>query len=116
MAPVAFQIISDLHLETHPSYDFPIKQTAPNLALLGDIGHIGHDGLFTFLERQLRRYWNVFFLLGNHEPVLGSWDSAKTRIQSFSQRMENLRSTTTIGRFVFLDQTRYDYETITVLG
>ncbi|KAK4242156.1 hypothetical protein C8A03DRAFT_29580 [Achaetomium macrosporum] len=69
MSTVAFQILSDLHLETRASYDFHFKQTAPNLALLGDIGHVGNDALFIFLEKQLRRYWNVFFVLGNHEPT-----------------------------------------------
>lgn len=117
MSPVSFQILSDLHLETHPSYGFPIKQTAPYLALLGDIGHVADDGLFGFLEKQLRRYWIVFFLLGNHEPIHTSWPTAKGRVREFSQRMERLRSTSTIGRFVFLEQTRYDInDTISVLG
>lgn len=75
MAPASFQVVSDLHLETHPSYDFSIKQTAPNIALLGDIGHIIDHGLLTFLERLLNRSWNVFFLLGNHEAVGTSWES-----------------------------------------
>ncbi|OIW34867.1 hypothetical protein CONLIGDRAFT_651140 [Coniochaeta ligniaria NRRL 30616] len=117
MPPVPFQILSDLHLETHPSYDFPIKQTAPYLALLGDIGHVADDSLFGFLEKQLRRYWIVFFLLGNHEPTHTSWPVAKSRVRDFSERMEQLRSRSTIGRFVFLDQTRYDInDTVTILG
>lgn len=116
MAPVAFQIMSDLHLETYTSYDFPFKQTAPNLALLGDVGHVGDDGLFAFLEKQLRRYWNVFFLLGNHEPVMGSWDTAKTKMRMFTEKMDRLRGSSTTGRFVFLDQTRYDFDTVTILG
>lgn len=117
MAPVPFQILSDLHLETHPSYNFPIKQTAPYLALLGDIGHVVDGGLFEFLEAQLRKYWIVFFLLGNHEPTQTSWPVAKNTVREFSERVERLRSHSTIGRFVFLDQTRYDVnDTLTVLG
>ncbi|KAK1764865.1 hypothetical protein QBC33DRAFT_546281 [Phialemonium atrogriseum] len=117
MSPVLFQILSDLHLETHPSYHFPIKQAAPYLALLGDIGHVADDGLFDFLETQLRRYWTVFFLLGNHEPIHTSWTAAKSRVRGFSERMERLRSQSTMGRFVFLDHTRYDVnDTITILG
>ena len=117
MSPVAFQILSDLHLETHASYDFPIKQTAPNLALLGDIGHIADEGLFIFLEKQLHRYWNVFYVLGNHEPVGTSWSIAKGRVRAFAERMERLRTRSTIGKFVFLDQTRYDIsENLTILG
>jgi hypothetical protein len=117
MSPTAFQILSDLHLETEPSYEYSFKQTAPNLALLGDIGHVANDALFAFLEKQLCRYWNVFFLLGNHEPVSGSWLAAKQRVRSFAERMEGLRARSTIGRFVFLDQTRHDIkDTLTVLG
>jgi len=117
MSPVSFQILSDLHLETHPSYDFPLRQTAPYLALLGDIGHVADGGLFVFLEKQLRRYWIVFYLLGNHEPSHTSWLSAKSRVRDFSERMDQLRSRSTIGRFVFLDQTRYDVNgTISLLG
>jgi hypothetical protein len=42
MAPVSFQILSDLHLEIHPSYDdFQFQNKASYLALLGDIGHVG---------------------------------------------------------------------------
>ena len=112
-----FQIISDLHHETHTAYEFAFRQTAPNLALLGDIGQAADDGLFAFIETQLRRYWNVFFVPGNHEPVLGSWPAAKERFRSFADRMEQLRSRSTIGRFVFLDQTRHDVnKTLTVLG
>ncbi len=117
MSPIAFQIVSDLHLETHRSYDFAIKQTAPNLALLGDIGNVGDDGLFVFLEKQLRRYWNVFFLFGNHEPVHGSWAAAKAKVHAFAERMERLRTKSTIGRFIFLDGTRHDMnDSLTILG
>lgn len=34
MAPAFFQVISDLHLESSPLYDFDIKRTAPNIASL----------------------------------------------------------------------------------
>lgn len=117
MASTSFQILSDLHLEPHGSYDFPIKQTAPNLALLGDIGQIAHDGLFTFLERQLTHYWNVVFILGNHEPYGTSWVLAKARVCTFEAKMQTLRESSTIGNFMFLDQARWDVnETLTVLG
>lgn len=109
--------MSDLHLETHPTYDFDIKLTAPYLALLGDIGHVGDEGLYKFFEKLLKRYWVVFFLLGNHEPTYQTWQIAKDRVRAFEQRMNRLRSTSTIGKFVFLDQTRYDVtDTLTVLG
>jgi hypothetical protein len=117
MASTSFQIISDLHLETQSSYDFPIRKTAPNLALLGDTGQIAHGGLFVFLERQLRRYWNVIFILGNHEPYGTSWALAKASVRTFEARMQALRKSSTIDNFVFLDQGRWDVdETLTVLG
>ncbi|KAK3372942.1 hypothetical protein B0T24DRAFT_678434 [Lasiosphaeria ovina] len=117
MAPVMIQILSDLHLETQLSYDFVIRQTAPHLALLGEIGQVADDGLFVCLEKQLDRYWTVFFLFGNHEPLLGSFFGAKSRVREFADRMERLRARSTIGRFVFLDQTRYDVnDSLTILG
>lgn len=114
----SFQIVSDLHLETRGSYDdFVLKQTAPNLGLLGDIGQVVDPGFFPFLRKQLSRYWNVFLVLGNHEPSMTSWPDAKGRVRSFADNMENLRSRSTIGRFIFLDQTRYDLsENLTILG
>ena len=109
MCSVEFQIVSDLHLETHPSYDqFKLKKTAEYLALLGDIGHVGDDRFLSFLEKQVQRYWAVFFLLGNHEPYHLDFPAAKSRMRAFAARMEAKRRTSTIGRFVFLDQTRYD--------
>lgn len=78
-----FQILSDLHLETYPSYDsFTFTTTAPNLALLGDIGHVANNQLFTFLEAQLNRYSVVFFLLDNHEPYHMSFKAAKSNVHS----------------------------------
>lgn len=117
MASTSFQILSDLHLETHSSYDFSIKQTAPNLALLGDVGTIADDRLFTFLEKQLKSYWNVVFILGNHEPYGTSWKAAKDRVLAFSTKMQALRTSSTIGNFIFLDQGRWDVsESLTILG
>lgn len=117
MTSSSFQILSDLHLETHPSYDFPFKQTAPNLALLGDIGQVNDDRLFIFLQKQLKSYWNVIFLLGNHEPYGTSWSTAKARTLAFRDKMQALRKSSTMGNFVFLDQGRWDVnESLTVLG
>jgi hypothetical protein len=117
MGPVMFQILSDLHLETHPSYEYKFTQSAPYLALLGDIGHVGDDRLFLFLEKQLNRFWAVFFLLGNHEPTYSSWTVAKERVREFKTKMDDLYKKSTIGKFVFLNQTRYDLnDPVTILG
>ncbi|KAJ5712817.1 hypothetical protein N7493_009285 [Penicillium malachiteum] len=115
MGSVSFQILSDLHLETHPSYNsFTFPQTAANLALLGDIGHVANNQLFTFLEAQLLRYSTVFFLLGNHEPYHMSFKLAKTKMRQFQSKMDR-RSL--LGKFIFLDQTRYDItEKLSILG
>lgn len=104
------QIVSDLHLETHPSYgDFHLPGTARHLALLGDIGHICDEAFFKWLESLLGRYETCSFLLGNHEPYHMRLSSAKSRVRSFAATVERLRVTSSIGQFVFSDQTRYDF-------
>lgn len=113
----AFQIVSDLHLETQQSYLINLPHTATNIALLGDIGKVADHGLFQFLEKLLNNYWNVFYVLGNHEPLGTTWSTAKASLRSFAARMENLRQRSTIGRFILLDQTRYDIsDELTILG
>ena len=43
--------------------------------------------------------------------------TAKQKVHAFAERMESLRATSTIGRFVFLDRTRFDLSpTLTILG
>jgi predicted phosphodiesterase len=118
MARVSIQIMSDLHLETHPSYDsFQFAQSACYLALLGDIGRVADQQLFSFLETQLQQCSIVFFLLGNHEPYHMSFTLAKSKMRAFEAKMNKLHSRHRNGRFVFLDQTRYDLtDDLTVLG
>ncbi|KAJ5578498.1 uncharacterized protein N7459_007462 [Penicillium hispanicum] len=115
----AFQIVSDLHLESPPAYDtFQIIPAAPYLALLGDIGVIKDDGFFSFIEAQLHNFEIVFFLLGNHEPYHSSWKVTKARVSNFASSIDQQRLVQHgLGRFVFLDQTRYDLSPkVTVLG
>jgi hypothetical protein len=116
----ALQILSDLHLENPRAYDlFDIPPTAPYLALLGDIGNVQDDGLFTFLEAQLQKFELVFFLLGNHEPYGSDWSTVKDRVLRFSEDMSRRQAQeqARLGKFVFLDRTRYDItDDITVLG
>ena len=59
-----------------------------------------------------------FFLLGNHEPCHLNFPAVKSRMRAFADRIEAKRRTPTIGRFIFLDQTRYDMSgyRLTVLG
>lgn len=124
MAPIMFQVMSDLHLETplaRPTYDeFAASITAqsPYLALLGDIGYACDSRLFTFLEGQLRSFSIVFFLLGNHEAYGTTYVAAKANVEAFATRIEEERDLSSeIGRFVFLNQSRYDIdESVTILG
>ncbi|KAF7511269.1 hypothetical protein GJ744_004834 [Endocarpon pusillum] len=123
MPRIDFQIMSDLHLETplaRPTYDdfaATITPKSPCLALLGDIGYACDPRLFSFLEDQLHNFQTVFFLLGNHEAYGTSFPAAKALVESFAVRIDEVRCTSDIGKFVFLDQTRYDFEEgITVLG
>lgn len=67
---VHIQIMSDLHLETDFLHEFDIPDEAPYLALLGDIGHLTHwykARVLKFLERQLRKFEVVFYVLGMAE-------------------------------------------------
>lgn len=116
MTRVYFQIMSDQHLETHPSYaSYTFPQTAPNLALLGDIGHVADPQLFTFLEDQLSRYSIVFYLLGNHEPYHMSFQLARKKMREFQAKVDKRKIMP--GKFVFLDQTRFDInDEVTILG
>ncbi|KAA8651594.1 hypothetical protein EYZ11_002220 [Aspergillus tanneri] len=119
-----FQILSDLHLENPCAYDaFDVPPQAPYLALLGDIGNVRDEGLFLFLEVQLRKFQIVFFLLGNHEPYHFSWTTARERVVSFEQTIRQRRAqkeqtdSQPLGQFVFLDRRRYDLSSdVTVLG
>lgn len=115
-------IISDLHLETpsaRPTYiEFTIPPSCPYLALLGDIGLATDSRLFEFLSQQLKQFEIVFYLMGNHEAHGTSYSAAKSIFQSFSQNIsQHRRSHPSLGRFIFLDQTRFDISTsVTILG
>ncbi|KZV86832.1 calcineurin-like phosphoesterase, partial [Exidia glandulosa HHB12029] len=121
------QIMSDLHLEFHfrtpprgsaqGYHVFSPPVCAPNLALLGDIGLVAHEGLFIFLEAQLRRFKRVFYLLGNHEFYGrgATYDETVRKFEAFAQRVLAQEA---LGEFVFLNRGRYDVpdEDVTVLG
>ncbi len=109
------QILSDLHLEVErpdePLYAYDFPASAPNLALLGDIGWTRDDRLFDWLRAQLARFETVFFVCGNHEPygVDATVKDSMDRLQSFQQSSS--------GKFIVLDRTRFDVSpTLTILG
>ncbi|KAH7381552.1 Ser/Thr protein phosphatase superfamily [Pyrenochaeta sp. MPI-SDFR-AT-0127] len=115
-------VLSDLHLETpsmHPTYvEFTIPPSCPSLALLGDIGLASDPRLFDFLSHQLKQFETVLFVMGNHEAYDTSYAVAKSSFQSFSQSTsQRRRSDPSLGRFIFLDQTRFDVnDSVTILG
>jgi len=116
---VSFQVMSDLHLELGSGYEsFEIPPCAPYLCLLGDIGRAVDEKLFAFLERQLRAFKIVFFLLGNHEAYGSSYPYARERFAVFRRFCEEKRIIDkAFGVFIVLDQTRYDInEQVTILG
>lgn len=68
---VSFQIMSDLHIETHignPDVEDYITPSAQILILAGDIGRAHRfEQLQTFLEKVCARFKTVLYVLGNHE-------------------------------------------------
>ncbi|KAI6507435.1 hypothetical protein MCOR04_001158 [Pyricularia oryzae] len=137
---VQLQIMSDLHLETPkmlPMYgDFTIPSLCPHLALLGDIGSVWDERLFTFLRAQLLQFETVFFVMGNHEPYpatdsqydgSATWEKALSIMQEFegthNANMETSKQAALDsesrkpGRFVLLNRRRFDLSpTVTILG
>ena len=117
---VSFAVLSDVHVETpaaRPTYsEFSFVSVCPYLVLLGDIGLANDPRLFTFLEEQLSRYEIVFYVLGNHDPYDSDLNDRKERIRAFEERT-SLQTNSHQGKFVYLDQTRYDLTpTMTILG
>jgi hypothetical protein len=57
-------------------------------------------------------------VLGNHEPYHSDWEETKSKVKRFNHDMEDsFRRGEVSGKFIFLDQTRYDISpTVTVLG
>lgn len=116
---VRFQIISDLHLDESNNYEsFEIVPCAPYLALLGDIGNASDLRLYDFLEAQVKKFDVVFYVLGCHEAYNTTFKNAKEQVRKFADYIDRQRQYhRDIGRFVFLDRTRFDIDdTVTILG
>lgn len=117
--PLQLQVVSDLHLETPllaPSYTkYSINVEASNLCIMGDIGLVKDDALFTFLRKNLEqsRGHRIFYVIGNYEAYQLSFDDAVNKLRAFEEeaRMEFG------GRFILLHRNRYDLDaTTTLLG
>lgn len=62
------QYISDLHLEYRSEIPWSKLQVcAPNLALVGDVGHLHHRRYRELLEWANENFEHTFLVLGNHE-------------------------------------------------
>ncbi|KAA1478524.1 Ser/Thr protein phosphatase superfamily protein [Dentipellis sp. KUC8613] len=111
------QLLSDLHLECERSnaepgkefYHYEFPAAAEYLALLGDVGCTFQEEMFDWLRAQLPRFKRILFVPGNHEPYRSTIAESQARLKAFEHE--------TNGRFILLNQTRYDLSpTVTVLG
>lgn len=85
------QLLSDLHLETHPHFQAMPAPGADVLVLAGDIGSYQAGSLLQGDTFGLERFsplpqfagWPcpVVFVPGNHEYDMQDWDAAHTRLQ-----------------------------------
>lgn len=69
---IEFQVLSDLHLEFYKKLPINICNDhfpkAPNLFLVGDIGHPLNTIWLEFIEWCDSKYERIFYVQGNHEP------------------------------------------------
>lgn len=107
MSSAQFPIVSDLHLETYPSYDgFKSRKSAgPSLATSAT----SETTAFPLSSKSKPRGTG----LSSFSLVIASLAILTSQTQSpecapSPDRMEAKRRTPTIGRFIFLGQTRYD--------
>jgi Icc-related predicted phosphoesterase len=95
------QLLSDLHLETHPHFTPEVAPSADVLILAGDIGSyqagsmlLGQQdqdfGLARFSPRKDLRAWPVpvFFVPGNHEYDGMPFEEAHEKLQATCKRLE----------------------------
>jgi len=83
--------------------------------MLGDIGLVLDDALFSFLRDLLAktRGSRFFYILGNHEPYRTTLPDAVARLRAFEREARYQFG----GRFIFLNRDRFDVDAnTTILG
>jgi predicted phosphodiesterase len=98
---INIQLLSDLHLETHPHFVPEVAPAADILVLAGDVGsyqpgsmlmdHADADfGLARFSPRRDLAAWPVpvFFVPGNHEYDGMPFEEAHERLQETCERLQ----------------------------
>jgi len=98
---INIQLLSDLHLETHPHFMPEVAPTADILVLAGDVGSyqpgsmlLNHEdadfGLARFSPRRDLAAWPVpvFFVPGNHEYDGMPFEEAHERLQETCERLQ----------------------------
>ena len=122
--------MSDLHFETSPIgapyADLEIRPQCTWLVLLGDINLVTYPPFFSYIDRQLRQFETVFYVLGNQEYSHGGeYAEAVDALHDFENNLarrrtwesENIENSERLGNFVFLERTRYDCSKyLTILG
>ena len=125
MEPVKIQLLSDLHLESHPALHPRPAPQAELLVLAGDIGSYQTGSLLTGgdfgLERfSPRRGWPVpvLYVPGNHEYDNLDFDSAHARLRETCERLGITwleREVVTLGNVRFVGTTLWsDFDALAV--
>lgn len=96
------QYMSDLHLE-QSSY-IKLSQNdvkSPYLALAGDIGDVGEQSYYSFLEQTSELWKKVFIILGNHESYGRTLDKTKTLVEKVCSKINDKYNE---EKVIFLDR------------
>jgi predicted phosphodiesterase len=85
----AFDLISDLHVETWDSFDWTDQPTSPYCVVAGDVSR-DHDRVIQTLEHLSRCYAGVFYIDGNDEhrnhlnDLAGSYKNIRSKIENLN--------------------------------